>query len=128
MQWRFPASGSAWSRGGELAQLAKQEGPGGAQGKNQNGKHCNGREFHQVELNIPIKGTRDIIKGHPNIMAYTSSSSLDKSTQHFLHIMKGFCGHSFSRRLAIKSFDGLSLLWFLTYHVFGGDDNAFMIF
>ena len=60
-----------------------------AQGKNQNGKHCNGREFHQVELNIPIKGTRDIIKGHPNIMTYTSSSSLDKSTQHFLHIMKG---------------------------------------
>ena len=60
---------------------------GGAQG-NQNGKHCNGREFHQVELNIPIKGSRDIIKGHPNIMTYTSSSSLDKSTQHFLHIMK----------------------------------------
>ena len=61
-------------------------------------------------------------------MTYTSSSSLDKSTQHFLHIMKGFCGHSFSRRLAIKSFDGLSLLWFLIFHVFGGDDNAFMIF
>ena len=34
---------------------------------------CNGREFHQVELNIPIKGSRDIIKGHPNIMTYTSS-------------------------------------------------------